>query len=332
MNIQEKYIKRSLEIAKKGIGLTAPNPSVGAVIVYENKIIGEGYTSPFGGNHAEVNAIGQVADKTLLAKSTLYVTLEPCAHYGKTPPCANLIVKHKIPRVIIGCKDPNPKVAGKGIEILIKSGCEVTEGVLEKQCLQHHRRFITFQNKKRPYIILKWAECKNGFIAPSRRTKQAPFWISNKLSKQVVHKWRTEEQGILVGTRTAIDDNPELTARLFSGLNPHRIVIDNKNILNKNLKVFNQESLTLKLSCEGESKKTAFEIVQTLYANNISSVIIEGGAKTLQLFLDENLWDEARIFVGDLKIADGLKAPIIEKLKVRQNTYLNDQLNIYYND
>lgn len=330
MNIQEKYILRSLEIAKKGIGLCAPNPAVGAVIVYDNKIIGEGYTSPFGGPHAEVNAINEVNDKSLLKQSTLYVTLEPCAHEGKTPPCANLIVKNQIPRVVIGCIDPNPKVAGKGIKILKDNGCDVTTKVLEKECVMHHKRFFTFQNEKRPYIILKWAQCSNGFIAPLKKSKQRPFWISNKLSQQHVHKWRTEEKGILIGSKTAVEDNPELSARHFLGQNPERFVIDNNNLLDRNLNVFNNASITHTL--KSNTSKSVFDIVNQMYLKNISSVIIEGGAKTLNSFIEENLWDEARVFIGDIKLNEGIKCPQITNEIFEKKKYLKDQLYIFYND
>ena len=330
MNIQEKYILRSLEIAKKGIGLCAPNPSVGAVIVCHNKIIGEGFTSPYGGPHAEVNAINMVNDKSLLKQSTLYVTLEPCSHQGKTPPCANLIVKYQIPKVVIGCIDPNPKVAGKGIKILKDNGCDVTTRVLENECLKHHKRFFTFQNKNRPYIILKWAQCSNGFIAPLTKSNQSPFWISNKLSQQYVHKWRTEEQGILIGSKTATEDNPELSARHYHGKNPERFVIDNHNCLDKKLNIFNNVSLTHSLKSNGT--KSIFDIVNKLYDKNISSVIIEGGAKTLNSFIKENLWDEARVFIGNIKLDGGLKCPEISTRIFEQKKLLKDQLYIIYND
>src|SRR6056297_260479 len=197
-SINEKYMNRCIDIAKNGLGQTAPNPMVGAVIVHNDLIIGEGYTSPYGGPHAEVNAINSVRDKSILPKSILYVTLEPCSHYGKTPPCANLIVEHKIPQVVIGLKDPHHKVAGKGIQLLKKAGCSVTVGVLEERCRNHHKRFLTFYEKKRPYIILKWAETLDGFIAPVNKMRSKnpePYWITNPYSRQLVHKWRSEEQG-----------------------------------------------------------------------------------------------------------------------------------------
>ena len=199
-----------MQLAKNGIGTTRPNPSVGAVIAYNDKIIGEGFTSSYGGNHAEVNAINSVKNKALLKESTIYVTLEPCSHFGKTPPCADLIVKHQIKNVVIGCVDTNSLVAGKGIERLQNAGINVEVGVLEKECLEHHKRFFTVQNKKRSYIILKWAETKDGFIAPLEKDEQKPVWISNSYSQLLVHKWRSKEHAILVGTNTVIADNPEI--------------------------------------------------------------------------------------------------------------------------
>ena len=215
-----------MQIAQNGIGTTRPNPSVGAVIVCENKIIGEGFTSFFGGNHAEVNAINSVKNKNLLKEATLYVTLEPCSHYGKTPPCSDLIIKHHIKKVVIGAIDSNKLVAGRGIERLEQAGVKVITGILNKECREHHKRFFTFQEQKRPYIILKWAETQNGFIAPLEKKDKKPVWISNVYSQQLVHKWRSEEHAILVGTNTVIEDNPKLNVRSWSGENPVRFVLD----------------------------------------------------------------------------------------------------------
>ena len=209
----EYYIKRCLEISKKGIGTTRPNPSVGAVLVVDDKIVGEGFTSPYGGNHAEVNAISSIKNNEDLQKATMYVTLEPCSHFGKTPPCADLIVKSGIKKVVIGCVDVNEIVAGRGVERLRNAGCEVVVGVLEKECKAHHKRFFTFHSQKRPYIILKWAQTQDGYIAPKERIKQAPVWITKKTSRQLVHKWRSEEHSILVGTKTVLHDNPSLNVR-----------------------------------------------------------------------------------------------------------------------
>ncbi|MGB1209980.1 MAG: bifunctional diaminohydroxyphosphoribosylaminopyrimidine deaminase/5-amino-6-(5-phosphoribosylamino)uracil reductase RibD [Lacinutrix venerupis] len=315
---------RAIQIAKNGLGKTRPNPMVGAVIVYNNKIISEGFTSKYGGNHAEVNAINAVKDKSLLQQSTLYVTLEPCSHYGKTPPCSDLIIHYKIPNVVIGCVDDNPEVAGKGIKKLIDSGCKVTVGVLESKCKAHHKRFFTFHNKQRPYIILKWAETNNGFIAPATKNEQKPIWITNKTSRQLVHKWRAEEQAILVGTNTVVKDNPTLTVRDWTGENPIRVVLDKNNLLSKAYNIFNTEAETLIIK-EHSLKETC----QYLYKKNINSIIIEGGAKTLQLFIDKQLWDEARVFKGALEFKEGVKAPVFSGNLISEQTIFNDVLKIY---
>ncbi|SFW27167.1 bifunctional diaminohydroxyphosphoribosylaminopyrimidine deaminase/5-amino-6-(5-phosphoribosylamino)uracil reductase RibD [Cellulophaga fucicola] len=350
MKIHEKYILRCIQIAKNGLGSTFPNPMVGAVIVHNNTIIGEGFTSPYGGSHAEVNAINSVKDKTLLSKASLYVTLEPCSHYGKTPPCADLIVKHKIPNVIISLTDPHEKVAGAGIKKLENAGCNVITGVLEKECREHHKRFLCFYEKKRPYIILKWAETNDGFIAPlksKRNINPEPFWITTKASRQLVHQWRSQEQGILVGTNTVLEDNPKLDVRNWYGKAPTRIIIDrnlkikvNKNILDLSVKTI---VITSKLDKEKQvdgvfyepidfKKPIAKEINNILYKHSILSVIIEGGSKTLQTFINENLWDEARVFKGISTFKEGITAPkLAEKLKANTNIK-TDTLNIYYND
>lgn len=334
MNLNEHYINRCLQIAKNGLGSTRPNPMVGAVIVYENKIIGEGYTSSYGEAHAEVNAINSVSNKSLLSKSTLYVTLEPCSHYGKTPPCSDLIIHHNIPKVIIGCIDDNPEVAGKGIKRLVDVGCDLTVGVLERKCKEHHKRFFTFHNKKRPYIILKWAETSNGFIAPTTKTELKPVWITNIYSRQLVHKWRAEEQAILVGTHTVEQDNPSLTVRHWTGNNPIRIVINKTNKLHKNHSVFNNAAETISISEEtiDFSNDLAFEVCRLLHENNINSVIIEGGKQTLQTFINANLWDEARVFSGNIEFNDGVPAPDFSGRLISQQKIINDLLKIYSND
>lgn len=334
MNIHEKYINRCIEIAKNGLGTTRPNPMVGSVIVYNDRIIGEGYTSKYGGNHAEVNAILSVKDKSLLKQATLYVTLEPCSHYGKTPPCSDFIIANQIPYVVIGCIDDNKKVAGKGVEKLMNAGCHVMVGVLEDSCKYHHKRFFTFHNKKRPFIILKWAETQDGFIAPAKKEKTEPVWITNEFSRQLVHKWRTEEQAILVGTNTVLQDNPSLTVRNWTGENPFRIVIDKDNTLEKTFSVFNEKANTLSIS-KNEidfSNKIASQICDLLFKNNISSVIIEGGNKTLQTFINENLWDEARVFIGNTSFRKGVKAPDFSGKLLSEKTIKDDLLKIYLND
>ncbi|WP_055446527.1 bifunctional diaminohydroxyphosphoribosylaminopyrimidine deaminase/5-amino-6-(5-phosphoribosylamino)uracil reductase RibD [Lacinutrix mariniflava] len=319
-------MQRAIQIANNGLGTTRPNPMVGAVIVHKNKIIGEGFTSKHGGNHAEVNAINSVTDKSLLAKSTIYVTLEPCSHYGKTPPCSDLILHHNIPNVVIGCVDDNPQVAGKGIKKLMASGCNITVGVLEKECKEHHKRFFTFHNKKRPYIILKWAETNDGFIAPSFKDEQKPVWITNKLSRQLVHKWRAEEQAILVGTNTVIKDNPSLTVRDWTGEHPIRVVLDRNSLLSNEYTIFNNDAETLTFK-----EHTLKEVCNHLFQQNINSIIIEGGSKTLQLFIDEGLWDEARVFKGKLDFNDGVKAPKLSGSLTSEEKILDDTLRFYRN-
>jgi len=326
----EIYIKRCLQIAKNGLGTTRPNPMVGAVIVYNDHIIGEGFTSEYGCNHAEVNAINSVKDKMLLSKSTIYVTLEPCSHYGKTPPCSDLIISHHIPNVVIGCVDDNPEVAGKGIAKLKASGCNVTVGVLENECKIHHKRFFTFHNKKRPYIILKWAETADGFIAPIQKDEKKPVWITNTYSRQLVHKWRAEEQAILVGTNTVTEDNPSLTVRDWSGKNPIRVVLDKDLKLSSDYNIFNEDAKTIRITNKtiDFDKPIATQIAKLLHQQSINSVIIEGGATTLQTFIDEHLWDEARIFIGNSEFKNGTKAPKLKGQTIQEHHILKDQLKI----
>lgn len=320
------YIKRALQIAKNGLGQTRPNPMVGSVIVLNDQIIGEGFTSKYGGNHAEVNAINSVTDKALLKEATIYVTLEPCSHYGKTPPCSDLIIHHQIPNIVIGCVDDNPEVAGKGIKKLMEAGRNVRVGVLEAECKAHHKRFFTFHNKKRPYIILKWAQSIDGFIAPKTKDEQKPVWITNIYSRQLVHKWRAEEQAILVGTNTVIKDNPTLNVRDWTGQNPVRIVLDRNNLLSDQYAIFNTDAETITFK-----DHTIKAICDHLHKENINSIIIEGGSKTLQLFIDANLWDEARVFSGKIKFIDGIKAPKFDGQLIKDTTILDDTLNIYTN-
>ena len=341
----EHYIKRCLEISKLGIGTTRPNPSVGAVLVVDDRIIGEGFTSPYGGNHAEVNAISTVRDSSLLATATMYVTLEPCSHFGKTPPCADLIIKSEIKKVVIGCIDSNVLVAGKGVERLQNAGCEVIVGVLEKECKAHHKRFFTFQTKKRPFIILKWAQTLDAYVAPKNRAIQAPVWITNEASRQLVHKWRCEEQAILVGTTTVLDDNPRLDVRYWKGEDPVRIVIDKELKIPANLKVYdgsvktifiNESSTSVKGAIFFEkinfSKPIAIQICEVLFKHNIQSLIVEGGTKTIQTFIDENLWDEARVFSGEVHFNDGVNAPILDVIPTNEENIKGDILKTYLND
>jgi diaminohydroxyphosphoribosylaminopyrimidine deaminase/5-amino-6-(5-phosphoribosylamino)uracil reductase len=336
-----------LQIAKNGLGTARPNPSVGAVIVHQNKIIGEGFTSPFGGNHAEVNAINAVKDKTLLTEATIYVTLEPCSHFGKTPPCADLIVKHNLKQVVIGCLDSNSLVAGKGIERLKKAQIEVVVGVLEDECRAHHKRFFMFHEKKRPFIILKWAETKDGFIAPKSKNENKPVFISNSYSQQLVHKLRSKEHAILVGTNTVLADNPKLNVRNWFGENPIRIVLDRTLRIPKSANVLDGSVKTIVLKdskSENEvqlenvvfesidfDKNVASQICLVLYKHKVQSLIVEGGSQTLQTFINENLWDEAQVFIGDIHFKNGIKSPIIKKSYI-QEKIKTDILKKYTND
>ena len=343
-------MQRCIELGKNGLGTTSPNPMVGAVIIHKDSIIGEGYTSAYGGPHAEVNAIHSVSNKSLLKEATLYVTLEPCSHFGKTPPCADLITKHKIPRVIIGIKDPHHKVSGKGIQKLKNAGCEVEIGILEKECREHHKRFLTFHEKKRPFIILKWAETTDGFIAPKkdlRHENPEPYWITNSYSRQLVHKWRSEEQAILVGTNTALEDNPKLDVRHWKGKNPVRIILDrslkidqNRHVMNESVPtiVFTEIVDTTRYKKDIEyayidfSNNLAAQVCELLYKANITSVLIEGGAQTLQTFNEANLWDEARIFRGNTSFKEGIKAPSLSGKLIDSKNIASDTLNTYRND
>jgi diaminohydroxyphosphoribosylaminopyrimidine deaminase / 5-amino-6-(5-phosphoribosylamino)uracil reductase len=333
VKIHEKYINRCITLAKNGLPAAMPNPSVGAVIVYEGKIIGEGYTSAYGGNHAEVNAIENVKDKSLLSKATLYVSLEPCSHFGKTPPCCDLVIKYKIPNIIIGTVDSNSKVAGQGIKKMTLAGLTVIVGVLENKCKASNKRFFTFHEKKRPFIILKWAESVDGFISPTSKENKKPVWISNTYSRQLVHKWRSEEQAILVGTQTVIDDNPKLDVRDWFGKNPIRIVLDQNNRISKESLIFDSCVKTILISNTtiDYSKNIATQIVEYLYENQLQSVIIEGGRQTLQTFIDVNLWDEARVFIGREMFLNGTKAPSIIGKIVTKSTIEGDQLINYSN-
>lgn len=338
-------MQRCLDIAKQGIAMAMPNPSVGAVLVYENKIIGEGYTSSYGGAHAEVNCIASVKaeNQKYISKSTLYVSLEPCAHQGKTPACSLLILKHKIPQVVVASTDPNPLVAGKGIAMLQAKGVNVVTDVLAQKAMALNSRFYTFFTKKRPYIILKWAETPQGFFCPKDKKQ---FWISNSYSKQLVHQWRAEEMAILVGKNTALQDNPQLNVRLVSGKNPIRIVIDKKLELPNTLHLFDQSQNTLILNeqqnktigkiewiaIDFSTEQLAKSILEVLYQRNIQSVIVEGGAKTLTHFIQQNLWDEARILVGKNELKDGIKVPFIAKKESESFTLKEDRIYLIKNN
>jgi diaminohydroxyphosphoribosylaminopyrimidine deaminase/5-amino-6-(5-phosphoribosylamino)uracil reductase len=341
----EMYMQRCIELAENGLGTTYPNPLVGSVIVYKDTIIGEGWHRKAGEPHAEVNAVNSVKDTSLLPDSTIYVNLEPCSHFGKTPPCSDMIIRHKIGKVVIGTVDPNAIVSGRGIEKLKAAGIDVTVGILEKECLELNKRFFTFHKKKRPYIILKWAESADGFIAPKTRDGQKPVWISNAYSRQLVHKWRSEEQGILVGTQTVIDDNPKLDVRDWSGNSPIRIVIDRNGRISEDSHIFDNQQRTIVISgnfFQSQKENVIFEVVdfsksllpqvmEVLYRHEILSVIVEGGRQTLQSFIDEDLWDEARIFIGEAKLGDGTKAPEIDKRIAQKYSVANNELLIFRN-
>ena len=332
MKIHEKYISRCIELGKLGIGNTYPNPSVGSCIVVNDKIIGEGYTSKAGGNHAEVNAINSVEDKSLLKLSTIYVTLEPCCHHGKTPPCVDKIISCGIKKVVIGIKDPNPLVCGKGIEKLKENGIEVISGVLKNECIDHHKRFLSFIINKRPYIILKWAETLDGFIAPKEKNISKPYWISNTKSRQLVHKWRSEEQAILVGGKTIREDDPRLTTRDWAGKNCD-IYILSKNGIQKDYKIFKQD---LKVTILNE-KKIDFEkdilkqICDRFYDDKILSIIVEGGTKTLLNFIKCDLWDEMRVFKTKEKLGHGIKGPKIKYNASKKVNIGDNELKYYSN-
>ncbi|MEO9532044.1 MAG: bifunctional diaminohydroxyphosphoribosylaminopyrimidine deaminase/5-amino-6-(5-phosphoribosylamino)uracil reductase RibD [Crocinitomicaceae bacterium] len=327
----ELFMRRCLDLAKRGAGFVAPNPMVGSVIVLDNKIIGEGFHKEYGQAHAEVNAVHSVQDKSTLKASTIYINLEPCAHFGKTPPCADLIVEHQIKRVVIGCIDSYSEVAGKGIEKLEKAGIEVTVGVLEKESLNLNRRFFTFHNKKRPYIILKWAQSADGFLDKVRAPGENGInWITQPATKQLVHKWRHEEAAILVGKNTVVNDNPNLTCRDYPGKNPTRLVIDAKNELNlDNFNIGSTEAPTIKLT--GNQLEIG-DILKVLHEANLQSVIIEGGAFTINKFLDAGIWDEARVLHGTPFFKSGLNAPKIENIPAEITVLGKDKLYTYIND
>lgn len=335
---------RCIELAKNGLGTTYPNPLVGSVIVYNEKIIGEGWHQRAGLPHAEVNAIASVVDKNLLKEATIYVNLEPCNHYGKTPPCSNLIIKNEIKKVVIGCSDPNPKVAGKGIKKLKDAGCEVIENVLHNEAEELNKRFITFQTKNRPYIFLKWAESNDGFIAPLSKKDKKPVWISNKYSRQLAHKLRAEEQAILVGTNTVLEDNPSLTTRDWNGSSPIRVVLDRSLKIPADATIFDGKAKTIIITEQQKNneakviyetvnffKNLAANICEILYKHNIQSVIIEGGSKTLQTFIDEKLWDEAIVFRGSSSLNQGLEAPKLNGTLASERNIKNDLLFHYKN-
>ena len=334
MEKHQLYMTRCLELAKEGLGKVAPNPLVGCVIVYKDKIIGEGYHREYGKAHAEVNAINSVKEKELLSKSILYVNLEPCCHFGKTPPCTDIIIKNKIPHVIVASVDPYDSVAGKGISKLRNEGVKVDVGLMRNQSMSLNKRFFTFHQKNRPYVILKWAQTADAYIDIERLpgTPARPTWITSEKLRMLVHKWRTEEQAIMVGTITALKDNPRLNVRDWSGNQPKRIVLDENLTLSRSLNLFDNSQSTLVFNHLKNKKESNTEWIQTDFTDEnflqnillvlkdrgIQSVIIEGGQKILQAFIRKNLWDEARIFQGSKFFVKGLRAPSLPVEKFTQ--------------
>jgi diaminohydroxyphosphoribosylaminopyrimidine deaminase/5-amino-6-(5-phosphoribosylamino)uracil reductase len=359
MNISEQYMHRCIQLAKQGAGIVAPNPMVGAVLVYHNRIIGESYHQKYGEAHAEVNCINSVSekDRPFISSAELYVSFEPCAHHGKTPPCADLIIAHKIPTVIIGCVDPFKQVAGKGIERLKAAGVEVITGVLQKKCESLNKRFFAFHLEKRPYVILKWAQSINGKIAPLHQQAGERIYISNQFTNRLVHKWRSEEAAILVGTNTAAFDDPELTNRWWSGKSPVRLIVDMNLRLPLSLEVFDGHQPTIIFNTQQHNMENFLssssqpgvglsfyqlakndnlikKILEACYQNNIQSIIVEGGARLLQSFIDEGVWDEARIITNQtLYIQKGLPAPELKNFTWQYKEDIStDKIDHYTNN
>ena len=338
MTPDKLFMQRALELAKLGKGSVSPNPLVGCVIVHENEIIGEGWHQKYGEAHAEVNAIASVENKKLLKASTVYVNLEPCSHTGKTPPCSDLLIQSSIKKIVIANEDSNPLVSGNGLKKLAQAGIEVVKGVLEKEGRELNQRFFTFMESKRPYIILKWAQTADGFIA---RENYESRWISNEFSRQLVHKWRSEEDAVLIGTKTATHDNPNLTVRDWSGRNPLRIVIDRFLRLPRKLNLFDRSQKTIFYNVlkHEEHENLVYirldeidffqELIHNLYLQKIQSVIVEGGAQTLNFFIDSGLWDEARIFSSTRSFGSGIEAPQLKGNLISQENIFEDSLKIY---
>lgn len=346
MDIHDIYMHRCLQLAALGAGYVAPNPMVGAVLVHENSIIGEGYHRKYGEAHAEVNCINSVPEKWqhLIKESTLYVSLEPCCHIGKTPPCTDLIIENKIPNVVIACTDPFEKVNGSGIKKLKDAGVNVVSGIRENKALELNKRFFTFYQKRRPYIILKWAQSNNMRMANADHSR---VMISNEMTNKLVHKWRSEEAAIMVGTHTALYDNPSLTTRLWCGKHPVRIVIDKDLVLPANLNVFDNTVFTIilnKIRQEegqnivyhkiGDDENIVKSILKILYQRNLNSLIVEGGAILLQSFIDAGFWDEARVITNkNLDINNGIAAPVLENnMLIKKEQLLTDEICFYYNN
>ncbi len=337
----EFYIKRCIELAQKAIGKTYPNPLVGSIIVHNGEIIGEGYHHKAGEPHAEINAINSVKDKSLILESTIYVSLEPCAHFGKTPPCALKIKELGFKKVVIGAMDSHDKVNGKGKKIIQDAGIEVVSGVLENECIELNKRFFTYHEKKRPYIILKWAESGDGFLDKDFK----PYSISNSLVNQFVHQLRADEHAILVGTQTALNDNPSLNVRNVEGVNPVRILIDFELKVSQDFNIYNQEAKTIVINSVKEEildhihfikiDKENFlsDLMETLYKEQIQSVIIEGGSFTLQQFINANLWDEAIVIKNEnLKLENGTKTPEFDFTFNKVENFRDNLIEFYRNN
>ena len=336
------YMLRCLELAQKGTGFTAPNPMVGAVLVHQDRIIGEGWHRQYGNSHAEVNCLRSVKPEhqSLIAQSTLYVSLEPCAHHGKTPPCTELIIRHHIPKVVIGCTDTFSKVSGKGIAQLKAAGIAVITGIEEQACRYLNRRFFTFHEQQRPYVVLKWAQSADGFITPEKEQQQM---LSNVFSQRMVHKMRSEEAAILTGYQTARIDNPKLNNRLWSGSSPLRVVIDKNLELPTHLHLFTDGQPTLIINAKKEEqsgsliwRKINFDqnpaaaVLKVLHEENLLSVLIEGGSKTLNLFIEAGLWDEATVIGTAISLKRGIKAPCLKDAQLQQQYVLeNDQIALF---
>ena len=340
MKTHEYFIDKCIRLARNGALDVSPNPMVGCVIVYDGEIIGEGYHKEYGKNHAEVNAINSVKDKSVLKNSILYVNLEPCCHHGKTPPCTDIIIKYNIPKVVIGCIDTFSKVSGQGIKKLKNNSVEVIYGVLEKDCIELNKRFFCYHIKKRPYIILKWAKSKDNFIAPINQEK--PFWMTSDESKKLVHSWRAEEDAILVGRKTVVADNPSLTVRECEGKNPIRIVIDKELSLNEKSNVFDDQAETIVFNniktaiidkityLKADFNNLNKDILKQLYNRDILSLIIEGGAFTINSFIENGLYDEIRVFTTNKVLENGIKSPNIPEIKNSKNIKINnDKLEIF---
>ena len=337
------YMMRCIEQAKKGAGFVAPNPMVGAALVHDDRIIGEGYHQQYGQAHAEVNCIQSVKeeDKHLIQKSTLYVSLEPCAHTGKTPPCTDLIIEHNIPKVVIGCTDIFAAVNGKGIEKLKNAGIEIIEGILEKEAMDLNKRFFTFHQQKQPYIILKWAQSRNHKIAHADYSR---VQITNDYTNRLVHRWRSDEAGIIVGTNTALQDNPSLNVRHWTGKDPIRLVVDMNLRLPNNLKIFNREQETVIFNATKQERKENIlfykiektesfvkEILKACYEMNIQSILIEGGNKLAESFINAGAWNEARVIENtSMIINNGLRAPVLTNHHLMGNETISTDLISYY--